>query len=365
MNFDYSEATIKRIVILYSELSSYFLSGLQKVAGNEQVTVIHWGTNEATPFELHHPPSVAFYHKDNFPFARLLAFVDSLKPDLLFCGGWMDKDYLRISYKFRNRCPIILAMDNIWKGTMRQYAGIVVSRLFFKRIFTHMWVSGEPQLSFAKKLGYQDNRILKGNYSGDYDFFNAQFQLQMQNKKRNFPHKFLYVGRYSAEKGIELLCEVIEELSNENRLGDWELLCVGAGPDRQQYKDGKSIKHLGFIQPKNFAPIIQLTGVFILPSLTEPWGVVVHEFAAAGFPLICSSEVGAASEFLQHETNGVLFKAGDKEELRRAILHIIQMSDNELYKMSLHSADLASRITPTGWYNTMIQLIELTERDNT
>lgn len=43
--------------------------------------------------------------------------------------------------------------------------------------------------------------------------------------------------------------------------------------------------------------LMKQCGVFILPSRIEPWGVVVHEFSAAGFPLLLSDQVGSAESF--------------------------------------------------------------------
>ena len=47
-----------------------------------------------------------------------------------------------------------------------------------------------------------------------------------------------------------------------------------------------------FIQPENLEKV-KNAGCFVLPSLKDNWGVVVHEFAAAGLPLIISDGVGA------------------------------------------------------------------------
>ena len=43
---------------------------------------------------------------------------------------------------------------------------------------------------------------------------------------------------------------------------------------------------------------------FILPSKYEPWGVVVHEAACSGLPLILSDSVGSRNELLINNHNG-------------------------------------------------------------
>ncbi|MCC7050352.1 MAG: glycosyltransferase, partial [Bacteroidia bacterium] len=105
--------------------------------------------------------------------------------------------------------------------------------------------------------------------------------------------------------------------------------------------------------------IMQQADVFILPSLIEPWGVVVHEFAAAGFPIICSDKVGAASAFLISEKNGFLFKADDINELKNVIKKMILMSDDEFSNMRTVSHQLAQNITPKKWADELFSIIKL------
>ena len=77
--------------------------------------------------------------------------------------------------------------------------------------------------------------------------------------------------------------------------------------------------------------IIFNEGVFILPSLKEPWGVVLNEFAASGVPLLGSNVIGASSAFLINGYNGYTFDAGDCESFAQRLLQFINMNDDELF----------------------------------
>lgn len=114
---------------------------------------------------------------------------------------------------------------------------------------------------------------------------------------------------------------------------------------------------MGFIQPENFGPIIENGGVFILPSHFEPWGVVLHEFASASFPLIASDAVGAATTFITEGDNGFIFKAGDKEGLKNQLKKIASLSDEKLLQMGKISRMKALTITPEKWSDTIMKLI--------
>ena len=54
--------------------------------------------------------------------------------------------------------------------------------------------------------------------------------------------------------------------------------------------------------------------IFCLPSLIEPWGVVVHEFASMGLLLLLFKNVGSGTEFLINGYNGFSFDPESSED---------------------------------------------------
>ncbi len=54
---------------------------------------------------------------------------------------------------------------------------------------------------------------------------------------------------------------------------------------------------------------IQKSGCFILPSIFEPWAVVIHEFACAGLPIIATEVCGATPHFVINGFNGLSIKS--------------------------------------------------------
>jgi glycosyltransferase involved in cell wall biosynthesis len=110
------------------------------------------------------------------------------------------------------------------------------------------------------------------------------------------------------------------------------------------------------VQPKDLATYTSQTGVFILPSRFEPWGVVVHEFAASGFPLLLSDAVGAKESFLQEHKNGFTFKAQDIADLKRVLKSIVNTTEQDLQTMSVYSNKLAQSISPKKWTENLLKM---------
>ena len=111
------------------------------------------------------------------------------------------------------------------------------------------------------------------------------------------------------------------------------------------------------MQPDELSKFIEQTGVFILPAYYEHWGVVVHEFAAAGFPLLCTSTTSAATTFLKDNYNGYVLKPKSTESILSALRKIIALSDKELLEMATNSVTLSSQVTPDTWSQTLMSLV--------
>ncbi|WP_299821865.1 glycosyltransferase family 4 protein [uncultured Pontibacter sp.] len=348
-----------KFLFLYTELADYFLACVHALVLEHQaeVHIVRWPVNKEAPFQFKIPEGVTIYNKEQFNRQELVELAQGLNPDLVFCSGWLDKDYLAVARAFRKEIPVLLGLDNHWYGTPKQYAGRLLAPFTLKRIFTHAFVAGAPQAVYARKLSFAPGVILQGYYSANVPVFYQQYQQHVHFKAATFPKRFIYVGRYVPQKGLDTLWEAFTALQAEQP-NEWELWCLGTGPLEQEATVHAKIKHFGFVQPDELKRFIGETGVFILPSLFEPWGVVVHEFAAAGFPLICSDKVGAATAFLEDSMNGYTFKAGEVSSLKRALIKIMRQSDTELLDMGRRSAALALQNTPSIWAQKLMKLVK-------
>jgi glycosyltransferase involved in cell wall biosynthesis len=346
-----------KFLFLYTELADYFLSCIRFLSdrADVEVHVIHWPVNPEAPFKFYFPEKVKFYNRQGLSLQQLLDLTENISPNTIFCSGWIDKDYLKICKRLKGTIPIILGLDNHWKGTLKQYMAVALSPFSIQNSFSHAFVPGEQQVQYAKKLGFSKNKILTGFYSADYEVFHKYFQKCKDKKKQNFPHRLIYVGRYVENKGIKDLWKAFLELQEEYP-NDWELWCLGAGPLTNEAVVHHQIKHFGFVQPNEMERFIAETSVFVLPSHFEPWGVVVHEFASAGFPLILSNEVGAATQFLKPGINGFNFSSSNTEHLKKALKKIISMSDEKILEMGENSIDLAKEITPEKWVEKLLSV---------
>jgi glycosyltransferase involved in cell wall biosynthesis len=343
------------VIFLYTEIATYFTACCNELQKFADVHVIRYPVNKEAPFQFGEDgDGVKYYERKNHSPEELKQLVLSLNPDIIFCSGWIDKEYLKICAAYKGKIPVVLCMDTKWKGTAKQKIAALLSPFLLKTKFSHAWVPGNRQKEYAKKLGFAEKQIHTGYYCADTSFFSPLFHKYKAQKKTNFPKRFLYVGRYYDFKGITDLWQAFIQLQKETP-SEWELWCLGTGDiDPMQHP---KIKHFGFVQPSDLEPYIADTGIFILPSRFEPWAVVVHEYAAAGFPMILSSEVGAADSFLITGENGYLFEPANIPDLKEKLKSITAVSDETLNLMSERSAALADRLTTQTWAQTALTII--------
>jgi glycosyltransferase involved in cell wall biosynthesis len=355
-----------RILVLYTELAPYVLAGLERAVRDHgvHVDVVRWPVNSEAPFELRVADGITLHERRSFSTADLIALSDRVRPDLTLCTGWIDKGYLRVCRHLRGRGHrVVMCSDTAWRGDLRQWVATLVARFTFGRLFSHAWVTGDKQRTYALRLGFPPKHVRTGFYAADTALFLPIGERLLRSRTEVWPHRFLCVARYIPAKNHQLLCEAFAELCERNGAGDWELWCVGTGDLFEQVSTSAAgihprIKHWGFKQATEMAEILGQSGVFVLASNYEPWGVVVQEHACAALPLVLSDQVRARERFLEPGRNGVMFQADDKDALMNALRSMVNSTDGQLREMGERSHELGSAWGPSEWALTLVQLAQ-------
>jgi glycosyltransferase involved in cell wall biosynthesis len=158
------------------------------------------------------------------------------------------------------------------------------------------------------------------------------------------PRCFLYVGRLVQEKGIANLIDGYS-IYRSSSTKPWDLIVVGTGPMADRVTNVPGVKYLGFIEPNALPAVFRDAGCLLLPSLWEPWGVVVHEAAAAGLPVICTHACGASTAFVRDGMNGAVI-ATTASALATALTEFTGKTAEERNAMSAYGRALAALWTP-------------------
>jgi len=337
-----------KILYLYTEVMGYTLATLRALAiEGAELHVCHRDMEgEKTPFQVDGEQGITFYKRSECDVERILSLFHELDPSIVVVSGWMDSDYLavcRVALKLNKK--VVTGIDNQWTGSLRQYLGCMRARSGWrKKHFTHAWIPGVCQYEFARKMGFSSNKILSDLYSADSKKFNSLPDTSASILRDDIPKQFLFVGPLEPIKNVKALVEAWNVLGQDRK--DWTLCMVSEGSLKPYLESCRGVTVKNFITSENLALEARKSSCFVLPSVNEPWGVVVHEFAAAGLPIICSDICGAAKSFVIPGANGFTFQPDDLSSISRAMKRMICISDDARRKMGVVSGELSTQISP-------------------
>ncbi len=133
------------------------------------------------------------------------------------------------------------------------------------------------------------------------------------------------IGALNKQKGQTYLIQAFKKLTES--LPKARLEIIGDGSERE--------KLLADINELDLESRVQLLGkidkprkyleswdLFVLPSLSETFGLVILEAFAAGVPVV-ASDVGGISELITNGKNGYLVPPADSEKLAKAVSHLL------------------------------------------
>ena len=213
-------------------------------------------------------------------------------PDIVFSVGWRNalcRDAALRDWGVGTKK--VCCFDMPWEWSLRKIAARFILWRYLRR-FDAAFVNGVCAAKYARWLGFSSAKIYKGLISTNTRRFGAHVGGK----------GFLYVGRDAPEKGLDVLREAHGRYREKG--GRWPLEIVNG------------------VSPDALGPIYSAADCFVLPSLHEPWGVVLVEAAAAGLPIICTDACGARHEVVKG--NGIVVPSGNVDALASAMWSVAE-----------------------------------------
>lgn len=237
----------------------------------------------------------------------------------------------------------------------------------FIKKFHALAVSGKRSAQYAQKLGVAREKIFVIGNVVDNEHYQKLAKTFRANetevrKTLKLPREFfLYVGRLSKEKNLPMLLKAF--FSYQKSGGIWDLVLVGSGPEEEKLKEMASILnvHIHFAGWKQFEELVAyyaLAKCFILPSMSETWGLVVNEAMACGLPILVSKNCGCVPELCKDGINGHIFDPKDVEQLASLMLSYSK-GDFDLKKMRTESQRIITKYTPDAWARNLLKAISI------
>ena len=315
------------------------------------------------------------YSKINFPYTLLFKgsienvsslsiakktwrVLNNIRPDTsIICDysnifGWISLLWAKV-----NRNNLVFWFDSTYDDKKHYFLKEQIKHFFLKHF--HLYLApGKKTKQYLEYMKVDSSKIITTGYCVDNDFFIEQFQHNKKSKETLFnelgikrKHNFIFIGRFAHEKNIFNLLNAFLEVSKINNA--WGLLLLGDGPLKEdivtfisENKLGDKILLPGFIQQDELVKYLITSNVFVLPSLSEPWGLVVNEAMLCQLPVIVSKKCGCQPELVQEGLNGFSFEPNDELTLTKIMQEFVNGSYNMKY-MGETSLSIVKRHSPS------------------
>ena len=148
------------------------------------------------------------------------------------------------------------------------------------------------------------------------DLRNQKMREKLFGKYKNTDSLLIYVGRLSAEKQIERIKPVLDNIPGAC------LALVGDGPYRGQLEkifENTKTNFIGYLSGQELASAYASGDIFLFPSSTETLGLVLLEAMAAGCPVIGANK-GGIPDIINDGINGCLYDPDEKDKGERSLI---------------------------------------------
>ena len=345
-----------KIMMANIEIAGYLAAPL-RILADRGADIVCW-TMLPERWDEGHPlyGKARHFDFDTHPTAEsLLAELGDWRPDLYISAGWIKPGFLELAKRFHAQgTRTVMLADTYWRGTWRQWANLLVGRFAIVPLFDFAWGAGKPQASYMRRIGFPKDRIRTGMVTADTTKFAALYAPD----RDPWPHTFLYIGRYVPVKNMRRMERAFLKALERMPGSDWRLCCIGGGPLWDERTQHPRIEHLGYKSPQEIQRFIPQAGAFVLPSVFEPWGVVVQEAAQMGLPLLCSNTVQATTAFLEPGKNGFTFDPLDENAIAEALCRAMALPDDALRAMGRESHRLGMAYTTEDWVDRALSFLD-------
>jgi 1,2-diacylglycerol 3-alpha-glucosyltransferase len=287
----------------------------------------------------------------------LWAALNTIKPQVIICGGY---NYLAsweaLLWARRRRVGFVLWSESNKYDARRKQSWVEALKVSFLKHCDRFVVPGKASYEYLTSLGSPAENIWTAPNAVDNSLFASGAEIAHTNaievrQKLKLPSRYiLFVGRLVPEKGVFDLLQAYANLESAMRL-EVGLVFAGDGNSRDELMQrAKAISpgtvcFPGFAQREDLTGLYALAELLVLPTHTDPWGLVVNEAMACGVPVVVSSVAGCSSDLVEDGWNGYVVPPRDPEKLKFAIDSILRQPELK-QRMGVHSLKRIQQYSP-------------------
>lgn len=287
----------------------------------------------------------------------LRSALNKANPDVVLCGGYnYPASWAALWWARRRGARFVLWSESNREDRRVGRPWVEGMKRYFLRGCAAFVVPGKSAAAYLQELGAELENIFTAPNAVDSAFFasatiEARAQESWHRQRLGLPARFiLYAGRLVPEKGVFDLLEAYARLESglRERVG---LVFAGDGVSRGELVERAQKIHPaivcfpGFAQREDLAVLYSLAEALILPTHSDPWGLVVNEAMLCGLPIVVTSVAGCAQDLVDDGWNGRIVPPRDPDRLASAIRLLLEQPEIRK-QMAEHSRDRIRHYSP-------------------
>lgn len=262
----------------------------------------------------------------------LLRVLNETHPNIVVAAGYRDLYSLRaiLAHRASNPNTLTLLWSESTAADRSRARAIEAAKALILKAFDGALVAGKQHAAYLASLGMPAADMQAVGNCVDNDLFarRASPAHADDGAKETPDNYFLFVGRFVPQKNLSRMIEAYREYRQRAGSAAWDLVLVGSGPDEGSLKrqiresDIEGTWFTGLRQAQDLPAYYARARCFVLPSISEPWGLVVNEAMASGLPVLVSNRCGCVPDLLEDGVNGFVFDPFDTHALATLLFRV-------------------------------------------
>jgi glycosyltransferase involved in cell wall biosynthesis len=274
----------------------------------------------------------------------LIQEIEQWGADIVWVWGWSFESHLKVMRYFKGKIPVWFRGDSTLLDESKMFSyKKLARRIFLTWVYKHVdkaFYVGTNNKAYYRKHGLTESQLVYAPHAIDNErFLDATEDYSIEASKwreklgiRKEDIVLLFAGKFEPRKNPLFLVELMKTIQTESI----KLVMVGNGPLEKKIKESfsndKRVIFLDFQNQSKMPILYRIADFYILPSISETWGLGINEALASGTKVIASAFCGGAIDLIC-DKNGLIINSQD--DLLKARNFILENSVDHIKECSL------------------------------
>lgn len=251
----------------------------------------------------------------------LTSRIEAWRPDAVLVIGWNYSSHLHCMRHFHGRIPVYFRGDSV---LLHEKTGVrkLARRIFLTWVYQHVdcaFYVGTNNRSYYLRHGLRSRQLVFSPQAIDIDRFSEpdevySRQAEAMKKELGIPAgnlTVLYAGKMTRVKNPAFMLHLAKACAGM----PVSFIMVGDGQLKDEImRQAAGLSNVFFMDFQNqsvMPSVYRMGDVYIMPSVSETWGMGVNEAMACRRPVMASEHVGCVADLLLENKTGITFRLDD------------------------------------------------------